>query len=261
MITNPSTFTSNTVAPLVKGPLPVTSKVLLVGNSLMFYNCGVNGMLSGLAKSCSTPLEVTMVGIGGAGLYWHDVKSYLRPNGLRSYRINENNVFEFIDYSNSPIFDAVIMVDSTQGPIHPKLKPLFQEFAERHCKTVRESGAEPYLMISWGYSDRPGMTKDLADSIIETANANNCRAIPCGIAFEQAMKIRSDLPLIRSDRRHPTPAGTLLEAAVFYSTLTGKSAVGSDYCGRFTDMRVTNDDAQFLYQIAWDTVRTFYDLN
>lgn len=257
---DPSYLVDYTVCPTVKRAAQPTSKVLLVGNSLMFYNCGVNGMLSGLSKSCGNPLEVTMVGIGGAGLYWHDVKSYLRPNGLRSYRINENNVFEFIDYPDGKIFDAVIMVDSTQGPIHPQLRALFEQFAERHCKDVRASGAEPLLMISWGYADKPGMTKALADSIIETANRNNCRAVPCGIAFERAKRARPELELIRTDRRHPTPAGSLLEAAVFYTVLTGKSAIESGYRGRYEDMSVSEDGARFLYQTAWETVRDFYGL-
>lgn len=50
--------------------------VLLVGNSFMFYNCGVNGMINGFAKAKHRDLVITLVGIGGASLYWHDVKSY-----------------------------------------------------------------------------------------------------------------------------------------------------------------------------------------
>jgi len=235
---------------------PVKS-VLLVGNSLMFYNCGVAPMLNGFAKAKGVKLETTMVGIGGAGLCWHDVKSYLRPNGLRSYRINESNTFEFIDYPDGRIFDAVIMVDSTQGPIYPELKKLFQTYAARHCADGRATGAEPLLMVSWGYKDRPGMTKALADSIITTANDNRCMAVPCGIAFENAAAVRPDLALIRSDNRHPTVAGTYLEAAVFYAVLMHESPEGAAFTGRYDDLQLSEKDAAFLQQIAWLTVKSF----
>ncbi len=231
--------------------------VLLVGNSLMFYNCGVAPMLNGFAKAKGVKLVTTMVGIGGAGLYWHDVKSYLRPNGLRSYKINEDNSFEFLQYPDGKIFDAVIMVDSTQGPIHPELKKLFHQYAAKHCADVRATGAEPLLMVSWGYKDRPGMTQALADSIITTANANHCMAVPCGIAFERAMAARPQLEMIRSDNRHPTLAGTYLEAAVFFATLLHESPEGAAFFGRYEDLVLAADDARFLQRIAWETVRDF----
>ncbi len=238
----------------LSGPV---KKVLLVGNSLMFYNCGVSSFLQGFAKAANRKLEVTMVGIGGAGLYWHDVKSYLRPNGLRSYRITAENKFEFIDYPDGKIFDAVLMVDSTQGPIHPELCELFRQFALQHTQTVKASGADPLLMISWGYSDRPGMTRALADSIVAVANECACPAVPCGIAFERAQRQRPSLALIRTDRRHPTVAGSYLEAAVFFASLFETSPEGLPYYGRFDDLTVTEDEAAFLQKIAWETVRDF----
>ncbi|MDO5532026.1 hypothetical protein [Sutterella sp.] len=254
---DPSLNVDYAVSPVVTNLSQPVSKVLLVGNSLMFYNCGVSSMLQGFAKAAGRKLEVTMVGIGGAGLYWHDVKSYLRPNGLRSYRITAENKFEFIDYPDGKIFDAVLMVDSTQGPIHPELCALFNEFAEKHCRTIREHGADPLLMVSWGYSDRPGMTRALADSIITTANRCHCPAVPCGIAFERAKRERPELKLIRTDNRHPTVAGSYLEAAVFYASLFGESPAAINFYGRFDDLVVTKEDGDFLKRIAWETVRDF----
>lgn len=254
---DPSFGTDYAVAPAVTSLTQPVSKVLLVGNSLMFYNCGVSSMLQGLAKAAGRKLQVTMVGIGGASLYWHDVKSYLRPNGLRSYRITEENKFEFIEYPNGKVFDAVIMVDSTQGPIHPELSRLFDKYAKKHCEDIRATGADPLLMVSWGYSDRPGMTRALADSIISTANRCGSAVTPVGIAFERAMRERPGLELIRSDRRHPTVAGTLLEAAVFYASLFAESPEEAPYTGRYDDLQVDADTARFIRRTAWRTVRDF----
>ena len=112
-------------------------------------------------------------------------------------------------------------------------------------------------MVSWGYSDRPGMTRALADSIISTANRCGSAVTPVGIAFERAMRERPGLELIRSDRRHPTVAGTLLEAAVFYASLFAESPEEAPYTGRYDDLQVDADTARFIRRTAWRTVRDF----
>jgi hypothetical protein len=233
--------------------------ILFVGNSLMFYNCGVTGMISGFAKEKGIPLVLTMVGIGGASLYWHDVKSYLRPNGLRSYSIADDgtNKVTFIKYPNGKIFDAVVLEDSSQGPIHPELNKLFNESAKKHCKDIRDSGARPYFMLTWAYKNKPDMTRRLAEATIQTANANNASVIPCGLAFERSLRDFPEIELIRSDNRHPTVAGTYLEAAVFFSSLTGISPSLSSFCGRYDDLVIPKSEAEKLQKVAWKTVKEF----
>lgn len=63
-----------TVKPQVTSLKTTPKTVLLVGNSFMYYNCGVNGTLSGIVKAKGGKLASTMATIGGAGLDWHDVK-------------------------------------------------------------------------------------------------------------------------------------------------------------------------------------------
>ncbi len=234
-------------------------KILLVGNSFMFYNCGVTGMMNGFAKDKKVPLVLTMVGIGGASLYWHDVKSYLRPNGLRSYAIagDGSNKLEFIDYPDGKIFDAVVLEDSSQGPIHPELKVIFRETATRQCEEIRATGARPFIMMTWAYKDKPEMTRKLADATIEVANANNASVIPCGLAYARSLRDNPGINLIRSDNRHPTVAGTYLEAAVFFASLTGVSPCDSNFLGRYDDLVVSASEATKLQKTAWQTVSEF----
>jgi hypothetical protein len=249
-----------------EGPAPaVTEKpqglknILLVGNSFLFYNCGVHSFITAFAKEKGIPMVMTLVGIGGASLYWHDVESYLRPNGIRSYSITSDgtNKVEFIDYPDGKIFDAVVLEDSSQGPIHPGLRHLFEEAAEKHVKAVRKHGAEPFFMLTWAYKDKPEMLGALAEATIRVANANGARVIPCGFAFAVAQKRHPEISLIRSDNRHPTVAGTYLTAAVFFAALTGVSPVGCSFRGRFDDLLVSEEAARQLQEAAWDTVSAF----
>ena len=57
-----------TIKPKVTELKVSPERVLLVGNSFMYYNCGVNGYISGFAKDKGKKLSVTMATIGGAGL-------------------------------------------------------------------------------------------------------------------------------------------------------------------------------------------------
>lgn len=233
--------------------------ILLVGNSFMFYNCGVTGMMNGFAKAKQIPLMLTMVGIGGASLYWHDVKSYLRPKGLRSYVISNDgsNQVNFISYPGNKIFDAVVLEDCSQGPIHPGLKELFREATAKHCADIRKTGAIPFLMMTWAYKDKPEMTLALADATIKVANENKVSVVPCGLAFAKALKDHPNIELIRSDNRHPTVAGTYLEAAVFFASLTGVSPCKCDFIGRFEDLILPKEEAWKLQKVAWETVSDF----
>lgn len=247
------------IKPIVTDKPDGLKNILLVGNSFMFYNCGVNGMMNGFAKAKHRDLVITIVGIGGASLYWHDVKSYLRPNALRSYKIASDgtNKVTFLKYPDGKIFDAVVLEDSSQGPIHPELKELFRESARKHCQDIRAAGARPYFMMTWAYKDKPEMTRLLADATIEVANENSASVIPCGLAFERSQRDFPEIELIRSDNRHPTVAGTYLEAAVFFASLTGIAPTDCDFYGRFDDLVVTPETGKKLQQAAWETVNEF----
>lgn len=248
-----------TVKPAVTSLKSAPQKVLLVGNSFMYYNCGVNGYLSGITKAKGTKLSATMATIGGAGLDWHDVKSYLRPNGLSSYStLNDgSNKLIFHKYPDGKVFDAVVMQDNSQGPIHPELKKFFEKYAAIHAKDVRATGAEPLFMMTWAYAGRPEMTQQLSDATIKVANANNAMVVPVGLAFAQALRERPDIKMTIADNRHPTAAGSYLEAAVLYATLTKKSPEGADFLGG-CEKPLPPEDAEFLQSVAWKTVKDFF---
>lgn len=249
------------VEPAVKNLKSVPQRILLVGNSFMYYNCGVNGYISGFAKAQKQKLATSMVTIGGAGLDWHDVKSYLRPNAIASYTtLNDgSNKLSFNNYPGGKIFDVVVLQDNSQGPTHPELKKFFKKYAAIHSKDIRAKGSEPVFLMTWAYKGRPEMTKQLADATISVANENNAMVIPVGLAFAMATEKRPQLSLIVADNRHPTAAGSYLEAAVIYASLTRKSPVGADFLGG-CEKPLKAEDAKFLQETAWETVKSFYSM-
>ena len=246
-------------APLVTHLDKAPASVLLVGNSFMYYNNGVGSYARQISVDQKAPISFTMATIGGAGLDWHLVKTYLRPSGLRSYTTanDGSNRLKFRDYPDGKIFDAVVLQDNSQGPIHPELAPRFRKYAAIHCKDIREVGSEPLIMMTWAYADRPEMTEQLASATITVANENRAMVVPVGLAFANARKGSPELRLIVADNRHPTPAGTYLEACVLFATLSGKSPVGAK-CTGVGEARVTEAEARYLQEVAWQTVKDFF---
>jgi hypothetical protein len=228
---------------------------IFIGNSFFYYNNGMPGHVSLLEKAADPEhkqdYRATMVTIGGAGLDWHDVESYLRPGAIGSYSFDEQNNIVF--NNTGKLFDAAVMMDCSQCPIHPKLKSVFTDYAKKDSDIVRAHGAQPIFFMSWAYADRPEMTAELAEAYTAAGNSNNALVIPAGLAFARAREKQPELNLYAPDKRHPSLAGTYLAACTVFAALTGHSPVGNSYLAGIDPPK-----AKFLQQVAWDTVQDYY---
>ena len=241
---------------LAADPPPLATEIkslLWVGNSFYYYNNGIHGVVGRLlADRGSAGHRSTLVGIGGSGLNWHDVGSYLGPGGLASYSFVGDNEIRFNDTSARK-FDAMLMMDCSQCPIHPQLGPLFHDFAARHSATARGFGTQPALFMSWAYDDKPEMTDQLAAEYVKAGKANNALVVPAGLAFAASKARRPDIVLTVADKRHPTLAGTYLAACTVAASLYKVNPVGSRFTGG-----LQADVAAHLQTVAWETAQSFH---
>lgn len=229
------------------------ASVIFIGSSFFYYNNGINGHVTQMATTASPrqALRATLVAISGSGFDWHDVESYFRPDAIGRYSFDAANNVVF----NPPakrLFDAAVMMDCSQCPLHPDLKGIFTEYARRHADTVRRHGARPVFFMSWAYQDKPEMTAQLADAYTRAANDNDALVIPAGLAFARVASSHPEIDLYQPDKRHPTLAGSYLAAATTYATLFGRSPVGLPYTAGL-DPAV----ARVLQQAAQATVHDY----
>lgn len=228
---------------------------MFIGNSFFYYNNGLPDHLRKLQRAADPSNEkayrATMVTIGGSGLDWHDVESYFRPDGIGRYSFDDQNNVVF----NPPgkQFDAAVMMDCSQCPIHPKLKDAFTAFTKKDSEIVRAHGVTPVFFMSWAYADKPEMTAELAEAYTVAGNANKALVIPAGLAFARAREKQPELNLYAPDKRHPSLAGTYLAACTTFAALTGRSPVGNPFR---SDLDAPT--AALLQQVAWDTVQAYY---
>lgn len=226
---------------------------IYIGNSFFYYNNSLHNHVTSLIHSADPKyrFRATSVTISGSGADWHDVASYFRPNAIGRYSFGKNNniVFNKLDR----LFDLAIMMDCSQCPVHPQLRPVFFDFMKQHADTVRKFGAKPVFFMSWAYADKPEMTAELADAYTTAANNSNAFAIPAGLAFAKAIDRKPGLNLYVADKRHPSLAGTYLAAATTYGALFRKSPVGLKYTAG-----LDQETATLLQTAAWDTLQQYF---
>jgi hypothetical protein len=234
------------------GAEPVRS-LLWVGNSFFYYNNSMHGHYNELARAAEPDGKHrgVSVTISGSGLDWHDMASLLRADGIGRYSFAPGNKIVF----NKPgkQFDAVIMMDCSQCPIHPQLAPAFHETVKKDAAIIARYGARPVLFMSWAYKDAPEMTAQLAEQYTIAGNANDALVVPAGLAFAKAIARRPSLELYQPDKRHPTLAGTYLAACTTYAAIEKKSPLGNKYTAG-----LDAELAAFLQEVAAETVREYY---
>lgn len=230
------------------------ASVVYIGNSFFYYNNGVSNHVGEMLGAQNPPQRVrqTMVTIGGSGFDWHDVDWVFRPNAIGRYSFDRNNNVVMND-PKQKLFQVAVMMDCSACPLHPDLSPIFTTYAKKNADAVRGHGALPVFFMSWAYQDKPEMTAMLAEAYTKAGNDNDALVIPAGLAFARATKERPDINLYVKDKRHPTPAGTVLASATIYSALFGRSPAGLTY-----ETSVSADDIKALQAIAWATTQDYY---
>jgi hypothetical protein len=233
-------------------PVKEVKSMLWVGNSFFYYNNSMHGHVGQLLNAAGQKgNRSTSATISGSGINWHDMEAHFKPNAVGSYSFVGDNEVRFNTFERP--FDATMMMDCSQCPIHPKLQSIFYEYAKKHSETLRKHGSEPILFMSWAYSDVPAMTEQLAAEYIKAGQQNNALVVPAGYAFANSVAKRPDVSLIIADKRHPSLSGTYLAACTVLASVYKINPIGSKYLAGLSP-----EVAKHLQTVAWETSQAFH---
>src|SRR3954453_4937425 len=236
--TRPSTVSRITVPALntaAKKPL----RVLFIGNSYTFFNGGMGTLVQSLAAAVKggRPLEFVEVTKGGQTLegHWADGKALgqIRKGG----------------------WDFVVLQKHRLRPRQVREK--MYTYAKRFDDEIRKVGAKTVFYETWARKNRPEMQSGLDAAYTGIAKEVTALVAPAGLAWQAALQDKPDLSLHIADLSHPTPAGSYLNACVFYETFFGRSPEGLPRTIRNAAGKVLVDlsesDATLLQHAAYET--------
>lgn len=193
-------------------PTPTPLRVLFVGNSYTFSH-DLPRVLEQIASS--TPggpsIKTVMVAEPGWTLqqHWEDRRALAEIRG-RSY-------------------DYVVLQGHSLSTVEARDRLV--EYGRRFDSAIDEAGAQTVLFQTWARREHPEMLEAVRDGYGTLAEPTNAVVVPVGEAWAESWQAHPDIHLWHADGSHPSPAGTYLAAATFYSVLTGRSCVGADHAG------------------------------
>jgi hypothetical protein len=244
---SPTTAPTKTARVTVPGlPAVVTGapakrplRVLFIGNSYTFFNGGLGTLVQSMASAVKDGrrLEYVEVTKGGQTLegHWADGKALaeIRKGG----------------------WDFVVLQEHSLRPLQDREKMF--AYAKRFDGEIRRVGARTVFYETWARKNRPEMQGLLDQAYSGIAKEVAAVVAPAGLAWQAALKVKPDLSLHIADLSHPTPAGSYLNACVFYETFFGRSPEGlprtiKDRAGKVL-VELTDSEATLLQHAAFET--------
>jgi hypothetical protein len=228
-------------------PAPEGARVLLVGNSLTYFN-DLPGMVQGLANSAGLDWEIHSVTLGGASLDDH---------------IQEGTAVRFLADEH---WDFVVL---QQGPsTQPDSRANLRHGVASFRPLVEQAGGRVALYQVWPDStwsaDRFVADFDrVRDSYALAARDADGIFLPAGEAWRTAWSSYPQFHFYGPDAFHPSADGSYLAALTIVAGLSGKSVVGLstrlvDRSGQLL-IDVPPATALRLQQAADRAVRNFID--
>lgn len=245
--------------------MPVdTIDVFFLGNSYVYYN-NLADQLGGISRSLPGPVLRTAHHLhGGFSLLRHLDDGHL-PAALRALA-NDGEAWDVVVVQEHSRL-GVPYADEEAGVIGETAP--FLEGAARMAEMVADIGAQMVLYMTWAKEAFPAQTPALANAYVEAGLRHDAEVAPVGLAWARVRAERPDIVLFHPDGSHPSPAGTYLNACVFYAQLTGESPVGAPAELHGVEMRtpgvivapepvplvrLTPETADYLQRVAWDIV-------
>lgn len=198
-------------------------RVLFVGNSFIyFYN--LPQVVSAMARESGSSLITRQSTVGGSSLedHWNNLK------GTRTMDLLKSEKWDYVVFNNH----SLSAIESPEN---------FLEYGKEFAQLVKDLGARPVFMVTWGYRSNPLMQKAITEGYEKLAEESEADLVYAGPLLAQARRWRPDLVLFHDDK-HLNENGTYLIALAFHQFFTGEEVEGLPH--RITTI---DRDGELLY--------------
>lgn len=214
--------------------------VLFLGNSLMFYN-DMPALFASIAKAEGREVNVRSVTKGSATI--SDFADESTKVGSVAIPLLKEQTWDYV----------VIEPSRRISPYENSVRDAELASAKKLRLLAQAAGGDLLLYSVWG-NDNGRVIEYRAESPIYfpeverhamerkphaeflhrvnlefSAALGGVRVAPAGKAFESCIEKHPELELYHTDRRHPSPIGSYLAAAVIYATIFGEPVTSIPY--------------------------------
>lgn len=214
------------------------TKVLFIGNSHTYLHY-MPQMVLQLSQSADPSRGIDVAQSTGKGV---DLKWHWSNPGTR----------ELIAAKK---WDYVVLQERSGGALEAR------ESMVAHARlldaAIKKQGAQTVFYMTWANRRRPQNQQIIAEAYAQITRELDAALAPVGRAWENCLKADPGFRLYHADDRHANPSGSYLSACVFYSVffrVSPEGLPGSLYANDRLLVALTDDQARFLQQIAYQTV-------
>lgn len=249
------------------------TKVLILGNSLVFYN-NMPVIFENLARSGGKNISVQYVNKGSATI--SDYASTETDHGAKAHDLLLSQEYDYVVVEPSrritPIEDSVFNCELEATKQMKKLAEdagaelvLYAVWGDQDDKITPYYANYPYSPIAMGKGNAISYPRkehvkflqvDVAEHFAQEAGLE--KIIKAGYAFENYYDSYPEVNLYDPDQRHPALSGSYLTAATIYATLFNESPVGLPYIpippAEKPNYAISQDFADKLLLCAKETV-------
>ncbi|RKX88445.1 MAG: hypothetical protein DRP58_00385 [Spirochaetes bacterium] len=214
-------------------------RILFIGNSITYFNGGVDLHTMNLANNIDPGLEVYCSSVVGGG--W-------------TLEMHFNNTAT-IDSITNGNFDMVILQEMTSRPVNDP--DLFYYYATALDSVITAAGAQTAFFYSWPFEGEFNtMIEQQAAAYNYIGQQLDAPVIPVARAWQHSLQENPEIDLYIEDGNHPTVQGTYLACCTFFSFIWDETTVGATYVN---DPEITIFQRDALQQVAWDTYLVYGD--
>lgn len=254
--------TAGSLKPEIKGLDFQPQRIFVVGNSYMYYNCGVNGYLAGLIREKVNPkIKTRIAAIGRSNMSQQPIEEMLDNTKLRSHDKKFGSLDQKLlqkEIKGRESYDLVLLQGSNRGEADQTRD---SHYVKIHADAIRRNGGTPAMIMTWVQKKKNAPSLDVvADGVTRIANENKMMVIPVGLAFEAAEKKHPEWKLIMPDNTHPTALGSYLMAATMYAAIYKQNPIEATAFEGGCEKPVPEEKRKQAANIAWETVKSWFDL-
>lgn len=241
------------------------NKIIFIGNSFTNYTgASTANAFTALANAAGHNPSVTLMTLGGADFAYHYANSSKINNEQWTHAVLQNASIKPTSIGDIPghltygsLLHELLLINNPQTKVL-----LYETWAYRaDHPTVASFGSTTAMQTE---------VRDNYEALADKLNSENPTApsvqiSPVGDAWESAGGLLplDDANFINlfniNDKYHQNQHGAYLSGAVHYSIIYGTSPVGlhASNSVQALGFGISNADARFLEQVAWDTVQTY----